>query len=259
MDELRAEIYKIITNREMAPEAQLFINMTKRKIKGIYDSQYILDSTMEEYIETQFEAIKPQLKRIKENKDAIDFEIINGVITNIGIKAQEVSQNAKAFDQEPESDEHVIEKGKQRLSEVSMKKGSEKTAKDLIVLMTDVIEDIRNKGNRRELLDQIKTEELNYSISLLRNHINAQMPQELIASFEKDNQKLIKQVAEKFEQYVNLEKDDKQKETFWEELNAGISLEQQSQNAKVFMDKQEGQNEESKKDRPKALPDDVLK
>lgn len=264
LGELRAEMYNMVTNREMVPEVQLLINMAKREVKRLYDSQYVLDDTMNEYIETQFEAIKSQLKQIKENKDTMDFEMINNVVSNIGMKVEEVSQNAKAFDEEPESDRSFIERGKQHITTLNMREESMKTTRNVVGILDDVIEDIRNRGNRRELLDPNKIEELNYSISQLKNYINSQMPQELVNSLDKDNQKLLQQVSEKFEQYFYMEKnnqqkeEDSQKDTFKKQLDAGISLEQQSENAKIFMDKQDEQKEESKENRPKALPDNVI-
>lgn len=267
LNELRKEIFNIIQNKEMPTEVELLINLTKREIKKIYNDSRILDSTMEEYIENQFQAMKPQLNKIKEEKNNSDYEIINNTLTNIGLKISEPSPNAMMFDAEKESDREFLDKGRKYISSINMKNESIKTSKNIIVTINDIIEDIRNKANRRELLDQRQMEDLNYSISKFKNYINSQMPTELMGTFEKENQELLKLVYEKYEYYYYLNKNNSEKSTdnssiqddFRKQLDAKISLKKQNENALKFVEEKEESSKHDKKQELKALPDDVLK
>ena len=261
LNELKNEIQKLIYTKELPVEVELLVKTAQREIEKMYDDNHILDLNMKNYIEGQFAEIIPNLKTIKEQKDQKDFENIYSIISNLKLKIEEVSENAKVFDdEEPTNEASLLNRNKEIIKNSNISEGAVNATNSIVSLLNDVIEDIRNMGNRRELIvDSDLYEKFNYGINQIKNYIKSNSGQELFEVFNEENRGVLNRVANLFEKYYNIEKNtnelEKMRDSFKADLNAGISLEQQSENAKIFMEKQ---NEKDSNKEVKALPDNLI-
>lgn len=291
-EDLKILMLKTMQNRQLPKDVIIQIEKIEQKVNNIYNYHNANNSTISEYINANFNVLKNTIEKLNSNrKDQQLTELaylLNGIERKLEEDSKETKENQSLEEKEQEEQEEkrYNEQNKESISQINM--NSRKMASIIIQQLQDCIKDVKNLGNRSlstRGINPSTLEEINYDIRKLIYNLDSRESEQLLNTLEKDDTEALNKLITCYEEYELLDEKEKTKrEKFAEELNAGISLEEQAKSAKMktnkglaellfdgeiteeeyneARNKLESENKSNKTDNELAfedLPDDVIK
>lgn len=254
---------RIDGEEEIPEELNKLIRDMFEKVEEIYNQNGCNNSSISERIYVESRAMLTILNNeIAENMRSEQFQSAMIVMDRIQRSMEEIEQNnGKASEEESQEAEQRLKiHSREWFSEIGG--DNSQTVASIIRAMEDVLQDIRLSQSRILYNRGVMSADRIYDIQ--------QQVLEAIRQFENDGQeiwqmleqkdnRLREEILEKYEEYLQSREqsreDESEGKTFRDSLNAGISLEEQSDLAKQFLEEQEKQDANDSKLLVDELPD----
>lgn len=247
VEEYRATIYRIIGSNELAENEIIRIIIEKiNKLSIIFEQNGINPDFMDEYIDGNISMLKLQTRRmcdIRKEDILMQFDAI----------VRKIQNQLNETDGKENEEQRRIEQGnidEMTLIETDNILYARRIANELL----DNLLDIRSHANR--VLDYkefpfSKIQDILEDMRVYVNQIEVESEEEIFGALEEDKKNIIEILTSEYEETLKvmemIEKTkENEEENFRDHLDAGISLERQSEFARKWSEKEETEREEKK-------------
>ena len=246
----KSVLIKVEMRDDLPQEVSDIIERNFDNMLEIYKNNNCDYCSVQEYIDGTKNAVKSRLHSIGEERKNEQLNGTNYVVNSI---QRELEEEGKENSQ----------KHKNEISEIDI--NDDKSLGHIVDTVSEALREVQSKQNynlSNRGYDDRRIEQINEDV---RKHIyNFEMrdAEEIEACLKNDKQELIELITEEYEEYiVEAEKSDREgkdeEENFKSRLNADISLEDQNEYVKKFLDREETEKE-TEKDEGKTLPGDLI-
>lgn len=242
MEEFKGNVLRKVQYRDAIPEeVNEIVNRSIKNILELYERYGCSNPTIEEYVDGTVREVNEVMSRSSDDRKNNQFVQIQSILSRM--------------QREIENKEEVNpNKNKEEILDVDFDDNS--ITIRIMTTIEDALQDIKNTQNRilesrgysYERIDQINEGVHMYIGSIIRND------EKIKQYLELDKNELVAQITNEYEQYLEAQEkeeqiEEKQKdenESFRDELDAGISLEEQQQFVESFKEKEENEKQEER-------------
>lgn len=257
-EEFKSKILtKISTNKELPTEC---INILKESFNDMFkvctntsDAQTL--ETLKTYMQGNFDMLKVSIKKLEEDRNSAKLDSVWKIVNQI--------------ENEIENNEDDANRTKTQIDDVQLNNASDAT--NMIDMTADYLRDAQDSFNKmleiRGYSQQV-IEGVNEKINNYISHFTVQTPDKITEILQEDQEILKKEIAEEYNGYlqeVKYVEGEKQEDTtisrqeqFRQELDSGITLEEQKDFVDKFNENQENSNNKEEKNQNKDLPGDII-
>lgn len=229
-EDLKKLILKTIEDRSLPNVLFEEIDKIAQKVRNIYFYNSAYNSKTDEIIYCNIESLKKIMEKLNENRNGEQIEEVSYLFNKI-------EKNLEKYSTEEKENNNIEDRqNKESISQIDM--NSKKMVSNLIIHFKESIENIINNGNRilsTRGVSPSRLEQINNELRMLMYSLEARESEKFLKIIEQDDKKFLDRLIEYYSEYELMEdkKEKSKREKFVEELNAGISLEEQSKNSKM--------------------------
>lgn len=237
-EELKGNVLRKVNNREAIPEEiKGIVERSFEELLELYRYSGCDNESIKQYIEATKYEVNSEINKIGENRKNIQFQEFQYIMNRM---QNEVEDNQ----------ERNEERDKQAIMEVDFE--DRKSTLRIVETLEMALRDVQNRQNNileargfsDNQIDKINDEVRNYIYKFsMRQQENVQY------QLDDDRKELTFEIIEEYEAYIQWEiseekKNESEKESFREELDAGISLEEQREFAQKTQEEQSDEQKE---------------
>ena len=237
LEDMKKSMLGILDRSESPLEVEEKLRTYRKNLENIVAEYNSKPESILEYIDMNYGYIEDILKQLNERK-------INEV-------ADWVMHKCKAIEQDLGENAEQGTKIDIREAKEIMDKENKKSVSEIIGTTCDYINDVGNRATNilasRGYSDNSIYAQKNEIKQLARRMEKSEVEEEILKEFRKNDEEtmsLIQEEYEKYQQSLSKEKDADRKPTFRESLQVeGLSMEQQRENSKNFLEEQKAKSE----------------
>ena len=258
-EELKRKLMNKVQNKEMPEEVTQIINDVYEKIMQIIQMNGVSNATVKKVISDSNKLLNQKVNNnIANERKNSQLEQLNYIL--IGIKTDLEKTEKTQLNDEQEEEENNRVNQRHISSFEGMDMNSTKDVSKIVDSLDESVREVRSAIRqviRSRGVPEDKIEEVYHEFSRVIHNVQSKVPEELMRVLKEQDESTICEIIETYEEYeaFKAQKRNKTKhEQFADKYDAGISLEEQNENAKRFIE-----NVITSEPDEKSLPNDILK